>query len=371
MSVTFPSPSTVLSSAKKAIGIGGDAKPAESAAPKTRSHIGDSFERDSISDWFQKTQPKITKALNEKAPETWAEAGKQAQTKDQAQLVAQNAALSADVIAKGGDVENAGRTLSQTADALMKKGHFDEAEGLLKKLKEDPYKDAGVNISKGTDALDDYGKTKITCNKSKFDTKFGDVADLQKKQLDQLKDMKAKTGKVCDPHNMADAKLYFQKLSDQNPGKDGAKVVAEKFNEYQKNFFVHPGGVKWDSNVPINERPGRMNELLSSTHSDNAGRKMIDCEGYMYLTNSVFKDITGPNGKPRFEVMNGGDGNHVISSIHDRSAKAAYLFNNDEMKNISGESALRGPRRAMEAYGPFVGANAQDAYDPKKLKDLD
>ena len=64
-----------------------------------------------------------------------------------------------------------------------------------------------------------------------------------------------------------------------------------------KNFYVHPGSVRWDDAVAKNDRPGKFNELLKNQPTDDAGRKMVNCEGYMYMTKDILGGINQPPGR--------------------------------------------------------------------------
>lgn len=401
MSFTLPSFSSAVDAAKKALSPSAQPQsPAPApAAPATRAASGDFFDLGGTDPEFKKWAGDIQKKVGEriqqdisnKAPAVTA-ADVKAGRAGPADVV-----LRANALAAAGDVENGGRTLTQAGDAFMKAGKYREAEQCFAKMKEPPFADAKTNAARDVDnpATKGGNTTMMGSNstgvmgKEKFDTTFGKEGDVKLAQCKQLEDMQKVMGRPIDPHNMSDVKAYFQKVSDQNPGQKGA-AVTDEYQRYMKNFYVHPGSVRWDDSVAKNDRPGKFNDLLKNQPADDTGRKMVNCEGYMYMTKDILGGIKAPDGKSnRYEIyqaggvlVNGKPGGHVVSGIYDKTSKQSFIANNDSVENTTNQPLMKldgNSERVFARYlheyvrSPFVGKNPADAYDPRieeKTKDL-
>lgn len=389
MSFSFPT----LSTAKRALGFSTDEAPVAprpAAPPSThvRASFGDLFQpaNNDIATWNRDVQKKIKENINDNTPRWTAE------EVQGGRLGPADVALRANILATGGDVHNGGRTLAQAGDAFMKAGKYDEARQCFEKMKQPPFAGHESNTARGLDPVIEKGGSTTVIgtggaigNKDKFKTTFGGEADTKLAQLGQLQDMEKVMGRKIDPHNMTDVKAYLQKVSDKNPGAQGTAAVRNEYDRYLKNFYQHPGSVSWSEGTPINDRPAKFNELLANQPTDATGKKLVDCEGYMYMTKNLLGGIKTADGKSnRFEVycaggslVDGKPGSHVVSGVYDKTTKQGFVVNNDSTKDLSqhplmvangsSEKAFAAVMRAYVQSG-FVGKNASDAYDPKFTK---
>ncbi len=265
------------------------------------------------------------------------------------------------------DTDGAHELLAE-GDRLTKAGKYDEAEKAYEKLQKAPYSDLDVGSPEGAmsggepttaDAegkiFRDYetgkNKTRMPENKLREDgtvlppdlrMKAGDVAARRQDQAKQVEQMSKTHGRTADPHNVNDAKEYFQRRANGEPPpppKAGPQLstdnLRQEYDTYLKNFYTHAGegGVKWGTEP--NDRPGHMNEMLAGQPRDAAGRTLIDCEGYGAMTHAIFGDMKDKSGNKRFEILHSatGSGNHVIAGVFDRNAPPgndqSFYVNND------------------------------------------
>lgn len=212
----------------------------------------------------------------------------------------------------GVEAANTARAKMLLADGqqALKEGRYEDAKKAFAELKKLPKSDMqllGSDCSANADGTHDHpakgtGVNKTVIDDRNFHMSNVDVADAGLKQAAQLEKMSKVSGKTpFDPHNLTHVKAYFQAFS---KGKSTDEVRKE-FGEYLTNFYKHPGEkgtLDWSASVPVKDRPGKLDTLLSAQPTDKAGRKIVDCEGFAYLTAAVLGDVKGANGKPRFDV---------------------------------------------------------------------
>ena len=259
------------------------------------------------------------------------------------------------------------QALNAKGQQALKEGRYEDAKQAFDELKKLPKSDMqllGSDCSANADGTHDHpakgtGVNKTVIDDRNFHMSNVDVADAGLKQAAQLEKMSKLSGKTpFDPHNLTHVKAYFQAFS---KGKSTDEVRKE-LGEYFTNFYKHPGekgGVDWSSSVARKDRPANLESLLSAQPTDKAGRKIVDCEGFVYLTAAILGDVKGANGKPRFEIYDigglelhpsppkPGDPNekpknnsgHEVAKVFDHDAKPApqcFKVSNNETTMCEG-----------------------------------
>jgi hypothetical protein len=284
----------------------------------------------------QSTQDRQTAAFVADIPRR-ATAGESRQVADEAILAAQG-------LNGRRDQRGAQEMLTRTGDALQSAGRFDDARRVYGELRNPPYRDTAVNLVQGSvdqvrrDTGNDFssrsvavipnGGTSNEIDPSRFRSTYGQLADRRIAQMDQHQEMARVTGRTnFDPTNMDHARDYFQHYAQGHT----TDQVRGEWQRYQQNFFTHAGqGVTWDPNVPVDQRSARVNELLAGQPRDAAGRTIVDCEGFTYMTRNVLGGIQDAQGRNRFDVVFAERPGHVITGVFDRSSGQAFsVYNND------------------------------------------
>ncbi len=264
-------------------------------------------------------------------------------SKGEGSKVAQEALNSAQVL-QAKSPRQAQELLLKTSDALVSAGARGDAKKLYERLKQPPYKDTKINlVQKYTDQSIRSGrteklrytvkrnrKTKTTIDSADHRKTVGELADRKLSQIDQHDRMEKVLGRKVDPHKYSDVTAYFDKFA---KGKSTGQVRGE-YEKYLKNFYVHSGeGVTWN-NVPADQRPAKLQDVMEGQPKDAAGRKLIDCEGYTYLTDRILGSVKDGKGNKRFDVQYAGKDTHVISSVVDKGSREAFLVNNSNTKPL-------------------------------------
>lgn len=242
------------------------------------------------------------------------------------------------------------RVDADLADTQLKAGDYDGAKASAARLTKCPARDYPVDLSKTqTDQMvDTPGDGRTMINRDRFKTTMGELGNKKIAQADQLAEMERVCGKKIDPHNVDQVREYFQKYSDAHPGKEGVGKVRDEYARYCNNFMVHPGGgTQYSKDIPMDQRPARMNEILANQPTDAAGRKMIDCKGYGMLTQSILGGIKD-GAKPRFDVVHAGNEKHVVAGVFDRKTGEAFVMNNDRADPVETRLIRENPARADE-----------------------
>lgn len=235
------------------------------------------------------------------------------------------------------------QALNAKGQQALKEGRYEDAKQAFDELKKLPKRDMqllGADCSANADGTHDHpakgtGVNKTVIDDRNFHMSNVDVADAGLKQAAQLEKMSKLSGKTpFDPHNLTHVKAYFQAFSKGKSTDD----VRKEFGEYLTNFYKHPGEkgtLDWSPSVAVKDRPGKLDSLLAAQPTDKAGRKIVDCEGFAYLTAAVLGDVKGANGKPRFEVfMVGGQEKRKENEKPDPNAlgsghEIAMVFDNE------------------------------------------
>lgn len=285
-------------------------------------------------------------------------------TPEGARRIATEASIQAQALTGRGDQRRAQELLAGTGDILQNNGQYTSARRVYSELREPPYRDTRVNlVQREHDAMvradaaydprrEDMritsGGNVTRLRERSFDSTYGQLADRRIAQMDQADRMSAVLGRRVDPSDPDDARAYFTSFS---RGRSTDEVRGE-YQQYMQNFYAHAGsGVDWSPSIPPDDRPGRVRELFSDQPRDAAGRRIIDCEGYTYLTQHVLGGARDESGQSRFEFLHAGQPGHVVAGVFDRGG-GGFSVNDDRTEMFSGD--VRAPNDRLNAMGNAI-----------------
>ena len=243
------------------------------------------------------------------------------------------------------DPAGARTLLTNTGDTLLRAGRLDDAERVYRELQRAPHAGAPVNLMQGeidraraaSSCFDptrhvlqfDNNGTHTEVTPRNYASTYGDVATRRLDQISQTRSMQAVVGPDADPHDLSQVRRYMTDYARTH----STEQVSGEYQRYLQNFYAHSGnnGVTWRSDVPLADRGARAQELTSGQPADASGRRIIDCEGYAAITDHVFRDMPGADGRPRFAVMHAGRDDHVIAGVADRDGRF-FTVNNDQAR---------------------------------------
>lgn len=267
-----------------------------------------------------------------------------AKSPDEARAVRDEALNAATVLAQKGDVRRARELLEGTSAALAGADRLDDAAATLGPLTREPLARArqqtvqdivsqlqargAFDEQTGCALVEGRSGAKIELRPSRFVSTVGDVAGVRLEQLALRQRMEKALGRKVDPSNVDDARAYFSHLGREAPTAE----VSGELQRYLRAYFKHAGeGVTWPDAIPPDERGRRVGELLDGHPSDDAGRKIVDREGFAYLTEHLLRGVKDANGKERFHVQYATRPGHVISGVVDASSRQVFTVNNDSV----------------------------------------
>lgn len=294
-----------------------------------------------------------------------------ARSPDEARTLAREAVAGAQVLNGRGDQAHAQALLADTGAALMGAGRREAAAGVYRELSRSPYAEAPVNLmQREMDAVQradgDYTPgddirltrrgTSNSVDVSDFRSTYGELAQQRLRQIETHDRMEARLGRTVDPSNMADAQAYFQSYAQGHSTDD----VRQEYQRYLESSFVHTGrGVEWTDRVAEDDRPAHMTELLASQPRDDAGRALVDCEGYTYMTEAILGGITDDeSGQRRFDVLYASRPGHIVAGVFDRVGGQGFTVNNDDTELLS-QQVVSGQAR-VQALGEEIAGNTYD-----------
>jgi cell wall-associated NlpC family hydrolase len=266
-----------------------------------------------------------------------------ARAKAEPVAVSREAVAAAQVLVVKGRSAEARALLETSGDALAAAGNFAEARAVFQTLTQAPHADVKrnllqneIDLTRTNHSFDEKTQTlqrKTSGNTLSLDTEafastVGATAKVRLEQLSVQERMSATLGRPVDPGAMKDAGAYFQAFS---KGHD-AKAVASEFQSYLQAFYKHAGeGVEWNAAIPQDARAGRLDELVGSQLQDESKRRVIDCEGFVYLSDRLLGGIENPDGSRRFQVEYATRPGHVIAGITEPATKQVFVVNNDKV----------------------------------------
>lgn len=282
----------------------------------------------------------------------------------QPQAVAKEAVATAQLLSARGKKDEARALLDAAGDALEKAGHFAAARSVFTELTADPTPRhllrGELELTRTNSTFDEKASYLVrttagnesTIETGNFASTVGETAKLRLAQLDLRERMAAALGRPADPTAMKDVGAYFQAFSQ---GKD-AKEVSSEFQSYLQAFYRHAGkGVDWNRKIPQDERAARLDELFNGQQGDEAHRRVIDCEGFAWLSARVLGGVTNGDGSKRFQVDYASTPTHVIAAVTEPSTGQLFTVNNDKVGSpaAGGTERARQQRIVKELCGKF------------------
>jgi len=171
-----------------------------------------------------------------------------------------------------------------------------------------------------------FGLNVVSLMPKEFVSTVGQMAQVRLAQLEVQTRMEATLGRQVDPRNVDDATAFFDAFAKDKP----LAPVAVQYESYLKAFYKHSGAdVGWTDTIPADQRGARVGELFDGLPSDEAGRTLVDCEGFSYLTAHILGGVKDETGKPRLDVLYATRPDHVITGVLDQGTKQAFTVNND------------------------------------------
>ncbi len=260
----------------------------------------------------------------------------------EAKAVAQDALNGATVLTMRGDGRRARELLDGTGKTLTEAGRLGEAAEVYGALTKPPHAAVKRNLMQGlidemkvqvptfderTEGISaPAGANTVQVKASTHASTVGQMAQVRLNQLQVQTQMEATLGHKVDPTDLGEARAFFDAFS---KGKPNEKVAAQ-YQGYLQAFFKHAGeGVEWTKAIPLDERGERISELLDGQPADEAGRTIVDCEGYAYLTAHLLGGVKNASGEPRFDVLYASRPGHVIAGVYDPKTTQLFTVNND------------------------------------------
>ena len=123
---------------------------------------------------------------------------------------------------------------------------------------------------------------------------------------------------VANPPSVNAAKAYFQRMADRGAS---TQEIKGEYDAYLKTFYKHPGGVAWSPALNAQN----VNERFNDQPLAKDGKRLIDCEGFSVLTESVLGGVQ-KNGQPMFDVKHAANGGHVVCGVFPRGQDPSKGF---------------------------------------------
>jgi hypothetical protein len=276
--------------------------------------------------------------------------------------VAKESVAAAQVFAAKGKKTEGLAVLEAAGSALQQAGRFAEAREVYTELTRSPWASEPRHLLRDEIDLDSSARSKrfnestdvltrdsagnhLEIDTVNFSSTVGDVAQLRLRQLALQERMTATLGRAVDPKSMTDAAAYFQAFA---AGRD-ASAVAQEFGAYLDAGFAHVGqGVEWNPAIAPDARGARLDEVLSRQQSDEAGRRLIDCEGYAYLADGLLGGIKNADGSSRFTVEYASKPGHVVAAVTEAATSSVFVVNNQRVSKPQ-TYGFEGDRKAQVA----------------------
>jgi hypothetical protein len=243
----------------------------------------------------------------------------------------------AELQTRRGHGREARELLLETGDALLAAGKTAEAKEIYAELRRPEHADAKINGVR--DLFDDYrtrGKefprgmvrsletngSEVKVAPYSHDTTFGAIASRRIAQLETREKLSSLLGREADPFKAADAREYFAKFEKSH----STAEVKQELANYLASFYVHAGeGAAWSKGVAEDNRAGKLDELFADLPVDEAGRKIIDCEGFAAINESVFKDSS------KFDMYYVQVPGHVVAAVIDKKKEEMFVVSNQRV----------------------------------------
>ena len=135
---------------------------------------------------------------------------------------------------------------------------------------------------------------------------------------------------VSNPPSVNAAKGYFRSLAKRGASQD---QIQKEYGEYLNTFYKHPGeGLSWREKLT----PDNINQQFSEQPVHKDGKRMVDCEGYAALTESVLGDLKDPRGRQMFDIKHAASSNHVFTGVfpHGKST-GGFVVDNTNVQDLN------------------------------------
>lgn len=277
--------------------------------------------------------------------DTAAEVRAEATSPERAGSLARQAVSAAQVMEGRGDVAGARALLDHTSQGLQEAHQFPAARQVTAQLQRAPVSAGEINVIQAqSDAIraahpefdprqhvissTSPSGNRTDLRESGFHPTAGNIAERRNAQMDQVERMEGVLGHRVDPHNLDQAQAYLQQYSRGH----STDQVRQEYGSYLGNFYAHAGqGVTWNATAPVNDRPAMMSRWLPEQPSTSDGRRLIDCEGFIYLNQRILPTLQDERGQQRFNLIHGGNQAHVISVAEDRRTREGFTINNERV----------------------------------------
>ncbi|MBK8011621.1 MAG: hypothetical protein IPK13_09730 [Deltaproteobacteria bacterium] len=275
---------------------------------------------------------------------------------------ARDAISGAQVLSARGQQHDAQTLLRQAGDGLMEAGDRSAARRVFAELGRPPYRDTQVSLVqssidevRGATGFAPTGRQRIQITRedgtqthiapTSFQSTYGELAELRTRQMDFEDRMESTLGRPADPHNLTDARAYFQEYARGH----SVDQVRQTYGQYLDTFYAHPGsGVDWEPSRHEDDRAAHLQGMLDQQPTDDAGRRITDCEGFAYLTENILGDVRREDGSHRFDVRYASRPGHIIAGAFDRESGEGFTVNNASTEMVEGPAAdERSRTRAM------------------------
>jgi hypothetical protein len=255
--------------------------------------------------------------------------------------VAKRAIAQAQLMAQKSPVQ-AQQLLLKVGDDLREAGDLAAAGKVYGELTNNYSGGPNVNLI-SSQAPADGSAEYVAGNQIKFDPSYfefnvtrPELGGIRQGQVDETLAMEKRLGRPVDPTNMNDAHDYFQALA-SDPA-ESKKAVAAEYQTYLDSFFVHSGdSVLWNSDID-GDLHDHVDDMLSGTVSDDAGRKVINCAGFAAITQAVFQSKPGDAAPDRFVVRLDASSDHIVAGVFDTADGSGFGVSNQDTFNFDDQT---------------------------------
>ena len=155
-------------------------------------------------------------------------------------------------------------------------------------------------------------------------------------QTDYTTKMSGVTGlDLTNPPSVKAARTYFKTLAANGASQ---KHIQKEFQDYQKTFYKHAGGVNWNGTAEKGGKldPKKLDESFKDQPIAVDGKRLIDCEGYAAMTENILGDLKQKNGKKMFDIKHGQSPEHVVTGVfpHGGDPRDGFVVDNDNSRNL-------------------------------------
>ncbi len=274
------------------------------------------------------------------------------------------------------------RHLEGAAMAFERQGLLDQARVLYRELQQSPFAEVSRHAMdrrftslKASDTaydaarhvLKDKGLNETTIAERGFKLTQAGFAEAKLLQLDQRQRMEDVLGRTVNLRDLDAAREYFARVAAQGP-----EHVSRELGLYLRAAYVHSGdGVTWTSTVPMDERPAKLGSLLGAQPRDEAGRTVIDCEGFAMLADRLLDG-------DQYDVSYASRPGHVIAVVREKGAGEAMFFVDNATatppsyaeRSAEDRAAAVGRQLCGNTYDVFQISRRQSASEPVEPGDV-